>query len=52
MFYLFLRERDRAQAGKGQRQEETQNPKQAPGSRAVRAEPDAGFEPTNRRLVT
>ena len=29
--YLFLRERDRAQAGEGQRDTETQNPKQAPG---------------------
>ena len=31
-FYLFLRERDRALAVKGQRKRKTQNPKQAPGS--------------------
>ena len=30
--YLFLRDRDRAQAGEGQRARETQNPKQVPGS--------------------
>ena len=30
--YLFLRERDRVQVGEGQRQRETQNLKQAPGS--------------------
>ena len=30
--YLLLRERERAQAGEGQREEETQNSKQAPGS--------------------
>ena len=40
-------ERDSAQAGEGQRERETQNLKQAPGS-----EPDAGLELTNREIVT
>ena len=30
--YLFWRESDRARAGEGQRERETQTPKQAPGS--------------------
>ena len=29
LFYLFLRDRERAQAEKGQREKETENPKQA-----------------------
>ena len=29
---MFIFERDRAQVGEGQRESETQNPKQAPGS--------------------
>ena len=42
------------QAGQGQRERETQNPKQAPGSelQAVSIEPDAGLEPTNREIMT
>ena len=37
-----------------QRERETQNPKQAPGSRlrAVSTEPDAGLELTNLEIVT
>ena len=40
-------------AGEGQR-EETQNSKlQAPGSeQAVSTEPDVGFKPTNREIMT
>ena len=32
MFFTFERERERAQVEEGQRERETQNPKQAPGS--------------------
>ena len=32
VFSLFLREKDRARAGEGQREREPQDPKQAPGS--------------------
>ena len=41
------------QAGEGQKERETQNLKQAPGSElAVSTEPDAGLEPTNREIMT
>ena len=45
-------ERDRARTGEGQRERETQNPKQAPGCsrlRAVSTEPNVGLEPTDAR---
>ena len=32
LMFIFERDRDRVQAGDGQREKETQNPKQAPGS--------------------
>ena len=37
-----------------ERERETENPKQAPGSRlpTVSTEPDVGFELTNREIVT
>ena len=42
--------------GEGQRERETQNRKQAPGSepsaRAISPEPDAGLELTDREIVT
>ena len=38
--------------GEGQRERETQNPKQDPGSGAVGTEPDAGLELTNDKIVT
>ena len=39
--------------GKGQRERETQNLKQAPGSKlSVSTEPDAGLEPTDREIMT
>ena len=38
--------------GEGQRERETQNPKQAPGSELSATEPDAGLEPTNHKIVT
>ena len=45
--YLFLREKDRVRAGEEQRERETQNPKQAPGSKL-----SARLEPTNREIMT
>ena len=42
--------------GEGQRERETQNPKQAPGSElqalSVTTEPDAGLELTDREIMT
>ena len=40
--------------GEGQRERETQNLKQAPGSelRAVSTEPDVGLKPTDRKIMT
>ena len=48
---FILREKDRAQAGEGEREGDTES--QA-GSRlrAVSTEPDVGPEPTNRETVT
>ena len=42
------------EAGEGQREKETQNPKQAPGPRlqAVSTEPDVGLELTNHEIMT
>ena len=49
--YLFiLRERDRAWAGEGQRERETQNPKQAPGSELSAQSPTWGSNPPAVRL--
>ena len=53
--YLFSFEKqwDKAWAGEGQRQEETQNLKQTPGfEKAVSTEPDAGLEPMNCEIMT
>ena len=54
--YLFLRERER-EIGEGQRETETQNPKQAPGSELSTQSPTWGsnpctHEPMNRDVVT
>ena len=38
--------------GKGQRERETQNRKQAPGSEPSAQSPDAGLELTDREIVT
>ena len=38
--------------GEGQRERETQNLKQAPGSELSAPEPDAGLELTDREIVT
>ena len=37
--------------GQKERERETQNPKQAPGSE-LSAEPDVGLEPTNCEIMT
>ena len=53
--YLFLRDRERQNvSGGGQRERETQNPKQAPGSSlpAVSTEPNVGLEPTSHEILT
>ena len=49
-----MRDRDKAQVRKGQRENETQNPKQAPGSwlLAVSTEPITGLELTNCEIMT
>ena len=43
---MFIFERERAQVGERQRENETQNPKQVPSSERS-AEPDVGLELTN-----
>ena len=43
-FYLFLRDRGRVWAGEGQRERETQNPKQAPGSELLAQSPTWGLK--------
>ena len=48
IFIQFLRERDRMQVGKGQRERETQNLKQAPGSERSAQSPTWG---SNSRTV-
>ena len=50
--YTFLKDRDRAQAGVGQRERGTQNLKQAPGSELSATEPDAGLKLMNREIMT
>ena len=42
---LFLRDRDRAHMREGQREEETQNPKQDPGSELSAQSPTRGLNP-------
>ena len=42
LFYYWETERDRARAGEGQREEETQNRKQAPGSELSAKSPMQG----------
>ena len=47
--YLFLR--DRVQAGEGQRERETQNLKQAPGSELAAQSPMGGLQLTNLEVM-
>ena len=44
--FIFERQQDRVWAGEGQRERETQNPKQAPSSE-LSAQPNTGLELTN-----
>ena len=50
--FIYFWQRDRAWAGEGQRERETQNPKQAPGSELSGTEPDMGPEPTDCETMT
>ena len=52
--YSFLGDRVRQSTSGGGAERETQNPKQAPGSKlqAVSTEPGAGFEPTDCKIMT
>ena len=51
--YFWETEWDKAWAGEGERQKETQNLKQAPGSeQVVSTEPDVGLKPTNCEIMT
>ena len=49
-FNVYFWETDRM--GEGQRERETQNPKQPPGSEPVSTEPHAGLEPMKHRIMT
>ena len=42
VLFIFKTERDRVRAGEGQRERETQNPKQAPGSELSAQSPTQG----------
>ena len=46
-----MKEKETASGGGAERERETQNLKQAPGSE-LSAEPDAGLKPTNREIMT
>ena len=48
---IFETEGDRAQVGEGQRERETQNPEQAPGSELSAPSLMAGLEPTNHEMT-
>ena len=49
MFNVFSRQRDRPWVGEGQRERETQNPKQAPGSELSARSPTRGSNPQTVR---
>ena len=48
--FTFEKETEKEKAREGQRDRETENPRQAPHDH--RAEPGTGLEPTNREVVT
>ena len=50
--FIYFWERDRAQAGEGQRERETQNPKQAPGSELSAQSLTRGSNPQTPELMT
>ena len=49
--FIFVRERESTSGG-GQKERETQNPKQVPGSELSALSPDAGLELTNCDIMT
>ena len=51
LMFIYFWDRDRAWAEEGQRERETQDPKQAPGW-AVSTEPDVGLKLTDREIMT
>ena len=52
MFNLFLRESETVQAGEGQRERETQNPKQVPGSEPSAQSPMRDSNPRTVRITS
>ena len=48
LMFIFEGERYRREQGGAEREGETQNPKQAPGSELVSTEPNKGLEPAHR----
>ena len=50
--FIFERDRDRVQAGEGQRERKTQNPKQAPGSELSAQSPTQGLKLRNCESMT
>ena len=53
LMFMFERQSDTVWAGEGQRERETQNLKQAPGSElSARSPTHMGLEPTNREIMT
>ena len=54
MFIYFQERQRQCEQGRVRERRETQNPKQAPGSRlwAVSTEPDTGLKPTNCEIMT
>ena len=50
--FIFERERDRARVGEGQRERDTQNPKEAPGSELSAQSPAGDSNSTNCEILT
>ena len=50
MFNVYLFLRDRAKVGDGQRERDTQNPKEAPGYE-LSAQPDTGLKVMNHEIM-
>ena len=50
--FIFERASKRNTVGEGQRERETQNPKQAPGSELSVQSPPRGLEPTKLQIAT
>ena len=52
VYFIFERQRDRAQVGERQRERETQSPKQSPGSGPSAQNPTLGLEFMNYEIMT